>query len=187
MDLGFRHHWTQILRASLAALSSVSIGSSATGCSVLKAIFLDRRADREQFSTPVLAPLAVGSASLSQDVNWLATVRGRIGYTWGPGLTYFTGGGAWADVDYTGSYASAVGVTSATLNASNTLSGWVIGGGYEHKFTQKWSARLEYLYYNLDSTTLSVAADQPVNNITTTWTVPELHLHVVRAGINYKF
>lgn len=140
-----------------------------------------------QFTTPALAPSPVGSASLSQDINWLATVRGRLGYTWGPGLIYFTGGGAWADVDYTGSYASAVGVTSATLNASNTLSGWVIGGGYEHKFTQNWSARLEYLYYNLDSTTLSVAADQPVNNVTTTWTVPELQLHVVRAGVNYKF
>lgn len=143
--------------------------------------------DSAQFTAAFVAPIIIGSASLTQDVNWLATVRGRLGYTWGPGLAYFTGGAAWADVDYSGSFASASGATSSTLNAGNTLSGYVIGGGYEHRFSQNWSVRLEYLYYDLDSATLSVAAQQPFNEVTTTWSIPDLQLHVVRAGVNYKF
>ncbi len=30
-----------------------------------------------------------------QDVQWLASIRGRLGYTWGSSMVYATGGGAW--------------------------------------------------------------------------------------------
>ena len=43
-------------------------------------------------------------ASMSMGPDWLATVRGRIGYLVMPtALVYFTGGAAWADVDYSAS------------------------------------------------------------------------------------
>ena len=32
----------------------------------------------------------------SNRLEWLNSVRGRLGYVWGSGLLYFTGGGAWA-------------------------------------------------------------------------------------------
>jgi opacity protein-like surface antigen len=38
--------------------------------------------------------------SMSQEVNWLASIRGRLGAIWGPGMIYATGGVAWANVDY---------------------------------------------------------------------------------------
>ena len=41
------------------------------------------------------------SITASADVNWLASVRGRVGYLWTPGLLlYGTAGAAWADIDY---------------------------------------------------------------------------------------
>jgi outer membrane immunogenic protein len=33
-----------------------------------------------------------------KDVQWLATVRGRLGYTWGSSMVYATGGGAWENL-----------------------------------------------------------------------------------------
>ena len=30
-----------------------------------------------------------------ENVGWLASIRGRLGTTWGPGLAYITGGAAW--------------------------------------------------------------------------------------------
>ena len=41
---------------------------------------------------------ATNAVSATQRIDWLATIRPRIGYLWGPGLLYFTGGGAWEGV-----------------------------------------------------------------------------------------
>jgi outer membrane immunogenic protein len=63
----------------------------------------------------------------SGDVNWIATLRGRIGWTpWATTMVYFTGGAAWSTVSIPG---------LDTLPATQTKSGWVIGGGVE------WSGR----------------------------------------------
>jgi hypothetical protein len=40
---------------------------------------------------------AVATGSLSTELKWLNTVRGRVGYTWGPSMIYITGGAAWMD------------------------------------------------------------------------------------------
>ena len=51
---------------------------------------------------PAVRPTALTSMSLG--LNWLATVRGRIGYLAAPSaLLYFTGGAAFASVDYAAS------------------------------------------------------------------------------------
>src|SRR5215218_7994906 len=67
------------------------------------------------------------------DLNWLASVRGRLGYTWDRYLVYFTGGGAWADIDGSATL-TVTGVGTATATADARASGWVIGGGGEYMF-----------------------------------------------------
>ena len=54
-----------------------------------------------QANQNVVLPIG-GSAFLNEKQNWLASIRGRIGYTWGPGMIYVTGGGAWTGVQVTG-------------------------------------------------------------------------------------
>src|SRR5262245_22801488 len=38
---------------------------------------------------------------------------------------------------------------------SETRTGWMAGGGFEWMFWQRWSAKFEYLYYDLGSVTFS--------------------------------
>jgi len=112
-----------------------------------------------------------GTACCGHEFNWLASVRGRAGLAFNGNRTliYGTGGGAWADIDYT-----APGVTGF----SNTHFGWVAGGGIEHMLTQNLSARVEYLHYSFDDATGTVGGLA---------TTVEPKLDTVRFGLNLKF
>ncbi len=117
------------------------------------------------------------SGSFKLDSDWYATVRARAGFADGATLYYATGGLALMDADLrvTPIVAAAAGVPATD---SEVLLGFAVGGGIEHAFSEKWSAKLEYLYMNFESDTLTAAP-------ATARIEPELH--VVRVGINYHF
>jgi outer membrane immunogenic protein len=46
------------------------------------------------------------SISMSNNVRWLASARGRVGYTWDRTLVYLTGGAAWMNVSYSATLAA---------------------------------------------------------------------------------
>ena len=142
------------------------------------------------FVNPTIRPNALTSMSLGFD--WLATIRGRIGYLVVPNaLLYFTGGAAWADVDRTASANNeppSTYVTSASL--SKTLSGYVVGGGLEWAFLNHWSVRAEYMYYHLNTSAVAEATDStgnfpPILRSRFSW--GNTDLQTVRVGGSYKF
>ena len=102
-------------------------------------------------------------------VNWLGSVRGRIGYTpTSTMLFYFTGGAAWRTIDNSG-------VSSFAGSTDQTKSGWVIGGGVEWApWPSNWLVRAEYLNYNFTG-----LAAGPFST--------DLTINEVRAGVAYKF
>jgi outer membrane immunogenic protein len=128
-----------------------------------------------------------------ENINSLASIRGRLGYTWGPGLFYFTGGGAWENVQTNATISANpllggffVG-NSATGSFSSTRSGYVVGGGLEWLVAQSWTVRAEYLYYNFtgggNSNGLSLACDGGCGvNIASA----DNNISVLRLGANYK-
>jgi outer membrane immunogenic protein len=69
------------------------------------------------------------------DDNFVATIRGRLGYAFGQTLVYGTGGVAFLDTD---GFANLFG---------DTETGWVAGGGFEYKFRPNMSFGVEGLYY----------------------------------------
>jgi len=90
-------------------------------------------------------------------INWIATLRGRAGWLMHPEtMIYVTGGGAWAHIK---AAANPNGLaadndpffTNKTL--SKTKSGWVFGGGMEHRFTPNWSVGVEALYHDFGHST----------------------------------
>jgi len=113
-----------------------------------------------------------GGALFQDKTDWLASVTGRLGYTWGPGLIYAKGGVAFRD---NGGFSANVGSIFVTRNDT----GYTVGGGLEYMFAPSWSAKLEYQYYNFEQTLLS---DQngPFARYTN-------DLHTVKAGLNYRF
>ena len=71
--------------------------------------------------------------------DYLASVRGRIGYATGSSLLYGTGGVAFLGY-------------SDDVGADDDLAvGFVVGGGLEHKLSSNLSVGVESLYYNFSS------------------------------------
>jgi opacity protein-like surface antigen len=85
----------------------------------------------------------------TEKLDWLGTVRGRLGYASGNLLVYATGGLAYAKVNDTYSYNLAAGLVSASGSSSDTQTGWTIGGGAELAIDRAWSLKGEYLFYSL--------------------------------------
>lgn len=106
---------------------------------------------------------------VSTEIDYLGSVRGRLGYLINPSfLLYATGGFAYGDFDF-----SANGATR-----TESFTGYQIGAGTELKFSDPWSLRLEYIYTDLDSETLNH------NGLANTY---DPDFHTVRAGLSYKF
>ena len=83
----------------------------------------------------------------------LASFRGRLGYTTGSLLFYGTGGVAWAN--WTGSATSPPAIIGGVADENGTfnygddlLVGWVAGGGLEYKVSSILSLRAEVLHYD---------------------------------------
>lgn len=99
----------------------------------------------KSFANPPGAIL--GSLTIHSKVDWLATVRGRLGITMSPTLLYVTGGAAFGGIK-SGWFDGGT-PTFASLSVDKTKVGWVVGGGIEHAFASNWTARIEGLYHDL--------------------------------------
>ncbi len=104
--------------------------------------------------------------------DFLATIRGRVGYAWNRLLLYGTAGAAFGDIQ------AAAGVLPFV---SSTQAGWTAGLGVEYAITPSWSAKVEYLFVDLGN-----VACGPANCGGTTTTV-SLNENVIRGGFNYRF
>ncbi|HBK05593.1 MAG TPA: hypothetical protein DDZ81_06980, partial [Acetobacteraceae bacterium] len=81
----------------------------------------------------------------TNDQRGLGSVTGRIGYTWGPALLYVKGGYAFSDNNDS---LTLGGVPAAFALNGGHSDGYTVGAGLEYMFTQNWSAKIEYQYYN---------------------------------------
>ena len=127
-----------------------------------------------QHSTPL--------AFSSTHEDWLATIRGRIGWAFDRWMIYATGGGAFADVEARVVPNPATGLP--TISENRTRSGWTVGGGFEWAFAPNWSAKVEYLHAEFENEGYFLTP--PAGFANRAGGVP-LHNDIVRAGINYRF
>jgi outer membrane immunogenic protein len=119
------------------------------------------------------------------EVNWVATIAGRIGYTFDRFMIYAKGGVAFADQDY--NWVVTKGdhdFTSAKFGETRT--GWMVGVGTEWVLTGSWTAKLEYNFMDFGDKTLNVVADVYGRPKEFKINIDE-QMHVVKFGINYRF
>lgn len=106
--------------------------------------------------------------SSSFELDYLGTVRGRLGYTVDRFVVYGAGGLAYGRGD----------VRRGGLSNEQTHFGWTIGAGVEAMIAPNITARLEYLYADLGSETYkTVLGPRRVS----------FDANIVRLGMNYKF
>lgn len=140
-------------------------------------------------------PFPATALSLTSRIDYLGTVRGRVGWLFTPTLLiYGTGGLAYGGVNSALGIAWAGGAFGSSAY-SDTNVGWTAGGGVEWMFWPSWSAKVEYLYYDLGSISY-VAAVPAVPAVGaaanffpafSTETRTRFDGNIVRAGINYHF
>lgn len=145
----------------------------------------------------------VGSLTVKQRINYLGTVRARLGYLYDPTfLVYVAGGFAYGNVtlDTAWSAQESLGPTvfpavATQNNLSKTLSGWTAGVGVEWLFKPNWSARIEYTYYYLNDLNAPVTLAQinASSSPSMRWgnaaanTNLSVSTETIRVGINYHF
>lgn len=98
------------------------------------------------------ATVTFPGSTAATKLNWMATVRGRLGLALSsPTLIYVTGGLALAEFRDTFGWLS----TPNHFDSKNTRAGWTVGGGIEHMLTRNWTAKIEALYSDFGSWTLA--------------------------------
>jgi outer membrane immunogenic protein len=119
-------------------------------------------------------------------LQWLATLRGRIGPTWGQSFLYATGGLAVGGVKSSVFATDDNGATHSG-SGSDTRVGWTVGAGFEYAFTRTISGKLEYLHFDLGSVSHPVVVVSGNSGVPTPWTAnARMSGDIVRAGINIK-
>jgi outer membrane immunogenic protein len=140
---------------------------------------------------PCCAPTSF-TINSTVSTDWLATVRGRIGFLATPALLlYGTGGLAVANVKANYLFTDTFAAATESASISTTRYGWTAGVGGEYALMNGWSLKAEYLYVDLGrasvtSNNLTLAGPFAIPLQTFTHTV-NLHSNIGRVGINYKF
>lgn len=109
-----------------------------------------------------------GLSDSAFSVKYLGTVRARLGFAFERFLAYGTIGFAYGGGEY----------EIAGLSNSQSSGGWTIGAGAEFALDRNWSARAEYLYVDLGSSTYNSLIG-PVSL--------GLDSNIIRGGVNYRF
>lgn len=142
------------------------------------------------------------SGAVRKTIDYLGTLRGRIGLLVSPtllahitaGLAY---GGANSSVNMfqvvEGSpHPHAPGLGVGSYSAIRT--GWTAGGGIEWLFLPNWSAKFDYLYYDLGGASYSIGPIVIINTETSlvsgsaaSRVATRFDGHILRAGMNYHF
>ena len=127
-----------------------------------------------------------GCSQTDSSANAIATVRGRLGYTWNNLLLFGTGGAAFVETDNNRTIVLSPKVPALegqTANSSSGSVGWSAGGGIEYAFTSNISAKIEYLFIDYNSTHDYYYSDIRGDRHVTS----ETQIDTVRAALAYHF
>ena len=80
--------------------------------------------------------------TVTDQIDYIATLRGRFGYAFDHWLIYGTGGFAWSQARF----GETPGIASDEDKILLTRTGWALGLGAELAIAPDWSLRIEYLY-----------------------------------------
>ena len=148
----------------------------------------------------------------SKRLDYIGTVRGRLGWLFTPTLlVYGTGGLAYGGVSVSTGIAQfnndcaqfpagcIAGAAFSSGAFSDTRVGWTAGAGLEWMFMPNWSAKVEYLYYDLGNVSYSGG---PLDDLqqhahgfsggkliagVVSQSQTRFNGNIVRAGVNYHF
>jgi high affinity Mn2+ porin len=126
---------------------------------------------------------ALGSAPatpFNTTLDYVGTLRGRVGYAVGRWMPYVTGGFAWGHthLDINQDPASA---SNIIASPGHYQAGWTAGLGLEFAVSGNWTAKLEYDYIDLAGQAYDLSGfGLPGVNV-------DPRIHLAKVGLNYQF
>jgi high affinity Mn2+ porin len=127
----------------------------------------------EFFEAGLVAGLGTSQGTAVTDqIDYVASLRGRLGYAFGHWLIYATGGLAWSQARL----GETPGLLADEDRIIRTRTGWAAGMGTEMAIAADWTAKLEYLYYHFGD----VAGGFPSGTIYES----KLDMQMLRVGLN---
>jgi outer membrane immunogenic protein len=130
------------------------------------------------------------NSAFSSNIDYLGTVRGRIGKAMLNNrlVPYVTGGFAYGGVRTSSNTGGPDG--AGFLSGNQMQTGWTVGGGAEYALTHNISVKVEYLYVNLGQTDLTGTGGTisgPGFNLFNSNIAEKTDENVVRVGVNWHF
>ena len=123
----------------------------------------------------IVASRPTPTSTVTEKLDFVSTVRGRVGFAFDHWLVYATGGLAWSQARLL----EDPGVTSDEDKVLRMRAGWALGTGAELAVAPGWTARLEYLYDYLGKASGTFPSGTGYESTT-------VYLHSLRLGLNRK-
>jgi outer membrane immunogenic protein len=147
---------------------------------------------RDNVIGPFLIPPFNFMTMDGQRLEWFGTLRARAGVTFDRSLLFITGGLAYGRASVsTSAIDTSANICGGTIKfcvsgySQSWMAGWTLGAGWEYAVAANWSAKLEYLYYDLGMISNSmVDILAPPDNFRGS---TDIRGNIVRVGLNYKF
>jgi outer membrane immunogenic protein len=121
-----------------------------------------------------IAAVVPPPVSCQTQSQWLATVRGRVGYAFDRILLYGTAGAAFGNVQ--------TGLNPPSTFDSAVEAGWTVGAGVEVAFAPNWTAKAEYLFVDLPNASCTTVG----NCGGAAGSIVSFNENIIRAGVNFK-
>jgi outer membrane immunogenic protein len=122
-----------------------------------------------------IAAVVPPPAGCQTQSEWLATVRGRVGYAFDSILFYGTAGAVFGNIQ--------TGLNPPSTFDSKTEAGWTVGAGVEVAFAPNWTVKAEYLFVDLPNASCTTVG----NCGGAAGSIVSFNENIVRAGVNFKF
>jgi outer membrane immunogenic protein len=136
------------------------------------------------------APATSSAISWTDHLNWVATLRARLGYVVSPDLMFFVSGGvAWGASSFRSFdiFPAGCPVCGGTT-FSQTNVGYVAGLGFDWMpWHNNWIVRIEYLYHNLGGATATASLQSPLTGVAANPAWNDMVIQTARVGLSYKF
>jgi high affinity Mn2+ porin len=113
---------------------------------------------------------------IREKMDFVGSLRGRVGRTFNNWMVYGTGGVAFQHGRF---LQGDPGDDDDSEKIIRWRAGWTVGAGYEVAIDPNWTARLEYLYARFGSTTVGFASGDRYSS--------SFDLNTVRIGLSRKF
>ncbi len=98
----------------------------------------------------------------SYNIDWVATIRGRAGLAVDATLLYVTGGVAIGHVKNSIASFDPGAPPFSSFRQDKTKVGWTAGAGVEHLFSPHWTARAEFRFVDLGTSSVVCTQGNPI-------------------------